>query len=298
MSRYIADARFRVGAVIGEGGHATVYEAFDRVTSQLVALKVLHERDEVAVARLEREARSLAAIRHPNVCAVLDCGRLDNGLSFVAMELLHGETLRSYLEARGRLDADEAIELGVQILAGLEAAHERGVVHRDIKPENVFLERREGAPVRVKLIDFGICRRKAVDERTLTLAGCIVGTPGYWAPEQAFGERHFDARTDLFAVGLVLYEVMTGRKAYERNNTQELARQLTRPLPSIRAVPSPAVASVIRMATEPDPRARYASASRFQHDLLVARTELRRERVDVNAECPTLVAKRSPPRVA
>ena len=273
------DARYDIGDVIGRGGCATVYEAFDRLAMRHVALKVLDDPDPIALKRLEREARSVRAISHPNVCPMLDQGRLDDGQAYVAMELLHGETLRSYLKERGQLEPDEAIEIAVQMLAGLEAAHALGVVHRDVKPENVFLEWQDTGHVCVKLLDFGICRRVGdrLDEKTLTLTGCVVGTPGYFAPEQAFGERGVDPRTDLFSVGLVLYEAITGSPAFGNTDTTQLAVQLTRRLPSIRSLTSRALDRVIAMATEPNARSRYACAAKFQHELLEARTSLRRE---------------------
>lgn len=316
-----ASSRFDIGAVIGRGGNAIVFEAFDRWSGHYVALKV-GAQDEVALARLEREGRAASAIRHPNVCATLDYGLLDDGHPFVAMELLRGETLRSYLAKRGRLDDEEVIELGAQLLAGLEAAHALHVVHRDIKPENIIIEWPSGVSGRdlqIKLIDFGVCRRglDPIDERTLTLAGCVVGTPGYFAPEQAFGERALDPRVDIFAVGLVLFEALTGRAAYESHQTTELSAALTQPLPPLRAFgPVPrALERAVQIATAPSPEERYATAGRFLHDLLEARTELRREARRIAAavlpaslEVPSSVgiervvearsveARRSPPR--
>jgi eukaryotic-like serine/threonine-protein kinase len=283
--------RYEIGDVIGRGGNAIVYEAVDRQTMMRVALKVLDSLDHraergVAIARLEREGRLARAINHPNVCKTLDCGVLEDGRPFVAMELLEGETLRTYLSRRGgRLNPERAIAIGSQILAGLDAAHELRVVHRDIKPENIFIEWKgdQGSqPLSVKILDFGVCRRvlDPLDDRTLTLVGCVVGTPGYLAPEQAYGERALDPRVDIFAVGLILFEALSGRAAYLSRQTTELSRALAQRLPSLRSLSTsiPRVLErVIEQATEPEPRMRYATAAKFQHDLLEARTAIRRE---------------------
>jgi serine/threonine-protein kinase len=265
--------------VIGRGGSAVVYEAYNCSTGQKVALKVLSvscERDDdKAVARLEREARAALMIRHPNVCSTYDFGRLADGRSFVAMELLQGETLRTILERQHHLDPETAIEIMVQVLLGLEAAHSVGVIHRDMKPENVFID----GGNRIKVLDFGICRwlRDPLGDRSLTATGCIVGTPGYFAPEQAYGDRCIDLRADLFAVGIMLYEALAGRRAYERLGTRELSIALARRIPALHDRSfSPVFDPIIRRATDPEPRLRYESAALFQHDLLEARTAMRR----------------------
>jgi len=245
--------------------------------------------DRAAGARFAREARVAAAIHHPNVCAVTDYGTLEDGSPFLVMDRLHGETLRSYVGRVGRLDAEEAIELSVQMLSGLEAAHSLRIVHRDMKPENVFIVRPRARDARgrplVKLLDFGMCRRESaqkMDEHTLTRVGTVVGTPEYMAPEQASGRRSFDHRIDLYAVGVMLFETLTGTRAFSgRDPRAVLVSVLARPLPSVRSLcpdlPS-AVDRIVARAVERDPRARYRDAGEFQHDLLQARTSLRRQR--------------------
>lgn len=283
MGLFPSSGRYELGRIIGRGGFAVVYEALDRANGSVVAVKVLVDqaRDEITRARFAREGRAARAIVHPNVCRTLDAGVLDDGRPYVAMERLHGETLRAHLKRVATLDAEQVIELGVQMLAGLEAAHERGVIHRDVKPDNVFIERRAPAELpSVKMLDFGICRRLAdpIDDRTLTLAGCFVGTPGYVAPELAYGERVIDARTDLFAAGLVLYEALAGRRAYDAHDTAGLEKAFSTPLPPVStyaAVP-PALERVVSKATQHDPTRRYPTAAHFQHDLLDARTRIRR----------------------
>jgi serine/threonine-protein kinase len=297
VAEEIVDSRFEIRGRLGHGGCGVVYEAMDRKTSRLVALKVLAEdaTDPAAMARLVREARVVSAINHPNVCRVAGSGVLDDGRHFISTELLVGQTLRVYLERRPPLGVEEAIEIGVQLLSGLEAAHHVGVVHRDVKPENVFVtwsssskgrDGRDGrarqGPACIKLLDFGLCRRAdAVDERTLTIAGCIVGTPGYLAPEQVRGDRAIDPTVDLFAVGLILFEALTGHRAMTGNTPLELITTLlTKPIPAVRSIRPEIPISLDRIvahAVERAVRARYQSAADFQHELLEARTAIRRE---------------------
>jgi eukaryotic-like serine/threonine-protein kinase len=292
MEPTIIEGRYEITAERARGGCAVVYEAVDRHSNERVALKVLPEgtMNRIALARLAREARTALAINHPNVCRTLDCGLLEDGRPYVAMELLEGETLRDFLARRGRLDAEEAIEIAVQMLAGLEAAHDLGIVHRDVKPENVFLtwtndragrEAVTPGSVRVKLVDFGVCRRAAdpLDQQTLTRIGYVVGTPGYLAPEQIYGDRAIDPRADLFAVGLVLFEMLTGRPAYEGKNPLELAAALAYPVPAVRSLVrvSMLLDRIVAHATEHEVGFRYACGAHFMHDLLEARTAMRRE---------------------
>jgi eukaryotic-like serine/threonine-protein kinase len=282
----IRDSRFEIRGLLGHGGCGVVHEAFDRHSKRLVALKVLVDgaTDPAAMARLVREARVVNAINHPNVCPVVASGVLDNGRHYIATELLRGETLRDYLHRRGALSPEEAIEIGVQILSGLDAAHAVGVVHRDVKPENVFVTwMGDQAPACIKLLDFGLCRREghALDEKTLTIAGCIVGTPGYLAPEQVRGDRTIDPSVDLFAVGLILFEALTGRRALGGGTPIELITHLlSKPIPAVRTYRPEVPLSLDRIiahATERDTQARYTSAAHFQHELLEARTAFRRE---------------------
>jgi serine/threonine-protein kinase len=274
---------------VARGGCGAVYEAIDLLTNQLVAIKILQQDgfDRAAAPRFAREARVAAAIHHPNVCTVTDSGMTQDGSAFLVMERLYGETLRAYIARMGRLDADEAIELSVQMLSGLEAAHSLGIVHRDMKPENVFIVRSEGRLPLVKLLDFGMCRRQSphlqvMDDRTLTRAGTVVGTPEYMAPEQASGRRKFDQRIDLYAVGVMLYEALTGTRAFHGPDPRAvLVSVLASQLPSVRAICPDlpvAVDRIVARAVERDPRSRYRTAAEFQHDLLNARTTLRRQR--------------------
>jgi serine/threonine-protein kinase len=281
--------RYQLLGEVARGGCGAVYEAHDALEGRLVAVKILQpgSYDKAASARFAREARVAAAIHHPNVCTVSDAGTLEDGSPFLVMERLYGETLRAYLARKGHLDGDEAIELAVQMLSGLDAAHQLCIVHRDMKPENVFLVRRKGSQPLVKLLDFGMCRRQSprlVDDRTLTRAGTVVGTPEYMAPEQASGRRKFDQRIDLYAVGVMLYEALTGTRAFTGPDARAiLVSVLARPLPSVRMIrPDLPIAldRIVARAVEREPGSRYHAAGEFQHDLLNARTTLRRQRAE------------------
>ena len=217
----VVDGKYRVRSALGSGGMANVYEAEELRTGRSVAFKVLppyRVDNEIAARRLEREARLAGGLGHENLVAVLDAGELSDGRPFIVMERLRGETLRRYIDFQGPLAPLEAVEIALQMLAGLAAAHEGGVLHRDVKPENVFLEGRAGAKPLVKLLDFGLAAAldpSLEDARTLTRAGMVVGTPAYMAPEQVRGERDLDTRVDIYAVGAVLYEMLSARRAYE-----------------------------------------------------------------------------------
>ena len=299
--------RYEILGEVARGGCGAVYEAHDVRLGRLVAIKILQPGglDRAALARFERESRVSAAIHHPNVCSVIDFGMAADGSPFLVMERLYGETLRACIGRLRRLDPEEAIEVALQTLSGLDAAHDLGIVHRDVKPENVFLVKPRGCMPLVKILDFGMCRvgearvnpraraaspsvaparpsNDIMDDKTLTRAGTVVGTPEYMAPEQASGRRQFDLRIDLYAVGVVLYEMLTGVRAfYGADPRAVLISVLSRQLPSVRAVRPDvpvAVDRIVARALERDPRARYSSAMEFQHDLLIARTSLRKQR--------------------
>jgi len=205
--------RFEVLGPLGSGGMGEVYRARDRELDRDVAIKVLPEdvaSDPVRLARFDREARAAAALAHPNILVVHEVGTTDR-VPFVVFELLHGQTLRTLLGRR--LGLTRALDYGTQIAEGLAAAHDRGIVHRDVKPDNLFVS----VSGQVKILDFGIASWGGVEtgrlDVTLTLPGAALGTAGYMAPEQVRGET-VDARADVFALGAVLYEMLTGRRAF------------------------------------------------------------------------------------
>lgn len=209
--------RYLVESVLGEGGMAVVYRARHTLVDRPVAVKILHARlgrDEQLRERFRREARSAAAIAHENVVTIYDSGETDDGLPYIVMELLDGESLRELL-ARGPLPLETVAALGLQMARGLARAHDLGVVHRDLKPENIFIVQSESGEPLLKLVDFGIARSRG--ETHLTLAGEVVGTPQYIAPERIKG-KDAGAASDLYSLGIVLFEMLAGRLPYDEHD--------------------------------------------------------------------------------
>jgi len=205
----IIDGRYRVISRIGSGGMADVYLAKDQLLGREVAVKVLHQRfveDQEFVERFRREASSAASLSHPNVVAIFDRGEW-NGTYYIAMEYLPGRSLKTVVREHGPLDPTVAIDIVIQILHAARFAHRRGIIHRDLKPHNVILDD-EG---RAKVTDFGIARAGASD---MTLTGSIMGTAQYLSPEQAQGQP-VSAATDLYAIVIVLYELLTGKIPFD-----------------------------------------------------------------------------------
>jgi eukaryotic-like serine/threonine-protein kinase len=212
--------RYVLRRELGSGAYARVFLADDQKLSRAVAVKVLNDQSALSpetVQRLEREGRVTAGISHPNVCAVYDIGRLDNGVPFLVMEHLTGETLASRLLREPKLPIATAVDFGEQILLGLFAAHRLGIVHRDVKPANVFIVDLGHGRYQIKLLDFGAAYLTAAtlrEDATLTRAGLVIGTPEYMSPEQLRGLRDFDARTDIYPCGVVLFQMLTGRTPF------------------------------------------------------------------------------------
>jgi eukaryotic-like serine/threonine-protein kinase len=217
------DDRFEVQSFAGSGGMGSVYRSLDRATGHAVALKVLHGGDEGSLARFAQEARALAGLNHPHIVSFVAHGVAPSGGPYLAMEWLDGETLEARL-AREELRVDQSLSLARQVAAALAEAHACGVIHRDIKPSNLFLV--GGEVGQVKVLDFGIARIAGAT-RELTRTGVMVGTPGYMAPEQARGEASsIDARTDVFSLGCVLFECLTGRPAFQGAHVMALLAKL------------------------------------------------------------------------
>jgi hypothetical protein len=254
---------FDVGVELGHGGMGRVFRARDPRLGRDVAIKLLHEHgkgEPERLRRFEQEARAAAALSHPNVVAVHEIGTHE-GAPFIVTELLEGETLRARL-AGGALPWRKAVELGVQIAAGLAAAHARGIVHRDLKPDNVFITS-EG---RAKILDFGVARLAGEaaqgEESTLaaTESGAVLGTAGYMAPEQVRG-RTVDHRADIFAFGAVLHEMLSGKRAFDGATHVERGYAiLTHEPPELPPSVPPAVAAIARRCLEKQPDERFQSA--------------------------------------
>jgi serine/threonine protein kinase len=233
QSGEIVDARFELRMAAGAGSMGTVWQGFDRVTGEMVAVKILREVDDAAVRRFFHEARILSGLEHPHVVRYLAHGLGPQGIPYIAMEWLEGEDLAQRL-ARAALRPEESVDLVLRVAGALGAAHARGIIHRDIKPSNLFLVGME--PSRVKILDFGIARGDEVST-ILTRSGTIMGTPGYMAPEQVRGSRDIGPRVDVFSLGCVLYECLTGKKAYEGLDIfSVLAKLVIEPPPALDAL--------------------------------------------------------------
>jgi eukaryotic-like serine/threonine-protein kinase len=231
------DGRYQLDTEIGAGGLGSVYRATQTKLARQVAVKLLHESmgaSEVQRARFEREARALAALEHPNIVSILDYGVAD-GQPYIVTELLEGETLAERLHA-GSLPLQQGLRFADELLDALAFMHEAGVVHRDLKASNVFLQRVHGGE-RVKLLDFGLAKTTilgpgAQGDATLTRDGTVVGTPAYMSPEQATGDV-VDARSDVYAVGVLLYQMLTGRLPFVGDAIDQVRSHLVEPVPAL-----------------------------------------------------------------
>jgi len=256
--------RYELDEVVGSGGMATVWRAHDRVLDRAVAVKILHARladDPAFVERFNAEATAAARLTHPNIVHVFDAGT-DDGVAFIVMELIAGETLRERLQRTGPLAPEEAASIMVQALHGLQFAHDHGLIHRDVKPANLLV-----APDgRVKMTDFGIAKAAYAGTADPTTTGRVLGSVPYLAPEQVEGKQ-LDARTDVYAAGAVLYELLTGRTPFvaETDLAAAMLRLTSDPIPprAVRSgIPRGLDAAVMR-ALARDPELRFASATQM-----------------------------------
>lgn len=272
------DGRFRVDKLIGKGAMADVYQALDLTTQAYVALKFLKRtlaNDAEATARFQREGEVQARLRHRNIAALLATGVTNKEEPYLAVELLRGKTLRGVVKAEGKLAPVRAASYAWQALQGLGAVHAAGVLHRDLKPANIMLEPSNGPVDRVVLIDFGFASFEGGAK--LTLQGAVVGSLTYIAPERLQGEPP-DQRSDLYGVGVILYELLVGTPPFVGADDFELIDQhLNADVPLVRAAdPSlpAALEDVIARALVKDPADRYGSAEEMAEDLEAAAQEL------------------------
>lgn len=258
--------RYELRAQAGKGGMGAVYQALDRQTGALVAVKVLHSRGAIEMARFAQEARVLAELSHPGIVRYFDHGLTPDGAPYIAMEWLDGETLEERL-ARGRLGPAQAARIAHQVLAALSAAHGRDIVHRDIKPGNIFLV--GGKLTDVRVLDFGIARRR-LDINRLTRDGSTVGTPLYTSPEQARGRADVDGRADIFSLGCVLFEALAGVPPFSGDSPLEVMTKVCAgrapELSSKRAGLPPALTALVRAMLAPEPARRPQSAALLAGD--------------------------------
>ena len=272
VARTIA-GKYRLERLIGRGGMGSVYEATDLGIGRLVAVKVLRAHafgNETSTRRFRREARILGAISQRNIVTVHDYGTLASGSAFLVMERLHGATWRTVLRERGGIAPRELAAWVEQLCDALIAAHANGVVHRDLKPENVIIVRRPEGSL-LKVLDFGLAKQFDADGETegLSLAGAVMGTPGYMSPEQLAG-RSVDHRADVFAVAVMVWEALSGRKPFDGSTPADLALAMHLAPPAVPDEIPPAVGQVLRRALAHDPARRVATVTDLRRDLLAA----------------------------
>lgn len=258
--------RYVLGEVLGQGGSAIVYDAYDLDTRQEVAVKVLdseHHRSATERERMFREARLASGISHESIVRVSDAGPLPDGSAYLVMERLAGRTLASRILECFWMPIEEAVAVAAQLLEALQVAHDHGVVHRDVNPSNIHLAEAQGEAPRIKLIDFGISRALADPMSRVTEDNVVVGTVGYMAPEQLFGDEPTE-RSDIYAAGATIYEVLTGRPAHDIGDGEirAILQSMTRspaPIRALRPAVPAALAEGVMRALEKSPRDRPAS---------------------------------------
>ena len=275
----VFDRKYRLVRLLGEGGMGAIYEAEHTLINRKVALKVLHPDLVVqpeALDRFVREAQAASAIGHPNIIEIFDVGREPDGAAFMVMELLKGHDLGSVLCLEGTINSGRAVDISLQILSALHEVHRKGIVHRDMKPENIFLTIDDRMREVVKILDFGIAKVQPRADTPASLSrtrtGVVLGTPYYLAPEQARGSRGFDHRVDLWSMGVMFYEMLSGARPFEGENYNEIlsAILMDEPRPLAEAAPHlpQRLTAIVDRALQKNPDERYATAGEMLADLL------------------------------
>ncbi|MFD9288287.1 protein kinase [Streptomyces sp. NPDC060030] len=272
----VAGGRYQLRDLLGEGGMASVYLAYDSALDRQVAIKTLHTelgREQSFRERFRREAQAVAKLQHTNIVSVFDTGEDELGgalMPYIVMEYVEGQPLGSVLQAdiqqHGAMPADKALKVTADVLAALETSHEMGLVHRDIKPGNVMMTKR-GV---VKVMDFGIARAMQSGVTSMTQTGMVVGTPQYLSPEQALG-RGVDARSDLYSVGIMLFQLLTGRIPFDADSPLAIAYAHVQEEPvapsSINRAVTPAMDALVARALKKNPNERFPSAAAMQDEI-------------------------------
>jgi serine/threonine protein kinase len=278
LSNQILDSRYQVLKKLGEGGMSYVYLAKEIASGEEVAIKVLSPKlasDRSSVERLRREAGLAMRLDHPNVCRILRLGESEDGLIYLVMPFLNGELLSDREVKGGPMDVATGVTILRQVCAGLQHAHELQIVHRDLKPENIMLVIQDGGGDRAVVMDFGLAKERRADPaiQKLTATGIILGTPEFMSPEQIRGKA-LDARSDIYALGIVAFEMLTGKLPFQGRNAQEMmiARLRGTPLAlrSVRPDLPAALEKALAKSLETNPDARYGTALEFAEALTAA----------------------------
>ena len=272
----ILDSKYRIVRIIGEGGMGAVYEGENTLIARRVAIKVLHgasKENEQAMARFEREAQAAGRIGSDHILEVLDLGTLEDGSRYMVMEYLDGEPLAGRIEKLGRMTPAQIATLMAQALRGLQSAHDAGIIHRDLKPDNIYiLKEKAGRPDFVKIIDFGISKFSLLgSDMNMTRTGAVMGTPYYMSPEQAKGSNQVDPRSDVYAIGVIMYEALTGKVPFDGDTFNELMFKivLSEPPSLTDVVPEidPNFAAIVNKAMARELGERYSSAEELRNVL-------------------------------
>jgi len=274
----VVEERYRIMHAIGNGSMGVVYEAQHSLIGRKVALKTMamHAVSPAGVQRFRREAQAAAAVGNSHVVDVLDMGRLENGSLYIVMEHLDGADLGFAVALEERFSVGRAIHILSQLCDALSAIHAAGIIHRDLKPENIFLTTRDGAPDFVKVLDFGVCKFDDPEGGRLTATGDTIGTPLFMAPEQVEGRSDCDHRADIYALGAILYFVLTGRAPFDAPNLPALFLRICHePAPSLARTESYLsfeLDAIVQCALSKDPNARFSSCAAFKSALRCLRT--------------------------
>jgi len=274
MGKEVA-GQFRIVEKIGKGGMGAVYRAEQPDMNRYVAIKILHSRylsRSDLVSRFRREARAMSQLSHPNTARVFLYGQLDDGACYFVMEHLVGQNLAQIVRAEGAMEPERAIRIMVQVCGALEEAHQAGIVHRDLKPENIFVTTQGGIHDFPKVLDFGLAkvteRQMRPGSMVLTQQGMVFGTPEFMSPEQAHGKT-LDARSDIYSLGIILYELLTGKLPFDAKQPIEYIQLHANatPIPLSERCPEavfpPGLKEVVMRALAKDPAERFASAAEF-----------------------------------
>jgi eukaryotic-like serine/threonine-protein kinase len=301
LLRRVFDEKYQLIERLGGGGMGTVYRGTHLFIDKPVAIKVLSQRfvgDDTAQQRFRREARAAGRMQHPNAVSVTDFGATTDGYLYIVMELLEGHTLRDVLLRDGPLDTARAVSIMLQTCAAVAAAHDAGLIHRDLKPANIFIAQRPDTLAVVKVLDFGVAKF-AVEEQadddyeTLTQVGALIGTPRYMSPEQCSGSGPVTAASDVYSLGIILYEMLSGAPPFNAETPLAIVfRQVSAPPPPLPESVPERLRAIVERALAKDPLKRFASAEELRQELLSAAEALGLEYAGSKATPLTLKALR------